>query len=299
VPARVLCVGIATHDSIWRVDRLPAGEGKLRATAHAECGGGMAASAAVAVARLGGAASFRGRVGDDAIGQRILADLACEGVDAAAARAISGARSTVVAVLVDAQGQRAVVPYFDPDLPADPAWLRVDDVDGFQACLADVRWPEGAERLFEAAARAGVPRVLDGEIADPATLERLAKRATHAIFSAPALRAMTGLRDPEAGLARIDGLAPCIGVTAGEDGSWWRAPDGHFHQPAPRVEAIDTLAAGDVFHGAFALTIGEGRSTREAARFASAAAALKCRAFGGRTGCPRRDELDAYLEEWK
>jgi sulfofructose kinase len=62
------------------------------------------------------------------------------------------------------------------------------------------------------------------------------------------------------------------------------------------VSAIDTLAAGDVFHGAFTLAIGEGRDVTGAARFANAAAALKCTRFGGRLGAPSRAEVEALLQ---
>jgi sulfofructose kinase len=65
--------------------------------------------------------------------------------------------------------------------------------------------------------------------------------------------------------------------------------------PAPAVAAVDTLAAGDVFHGALALALAEGRPMEEAARFACAAASLKCAVFGGRLGCPTRAEVDSFI----
>jgi sulfofructose kinase len=58
---------------------------------------------------------------------------------------------------------------------------------------------------------------------------------------------------------------------------------------------VDTLAAGDIFHGAFALAVLEGRSIEDAARFACVAASLKCTHFGGRLGCPSRDEVETFL----
>ena len=61
------------------------------------------------------------------------------------------------------------------------------------------------------------------------------------------------------------------------------------------IEAVDTLGAGDVFHGAFALAIAEGRDIRSAGRFANAASALKCTRPGGRAGIPTRTEVDNLL----
>jgi sulfofructose kinase len=63
--------------------------------------------------------------------------------------------------------------------------------------------------------------------------------------------------------------------------------------PAPKVDVVDSLSAGDVFHGALALALAEGRPAEAAVTFAVAAASLKCTRFGGRLGCPTRDELAA------
>jgi sulfofructose kinase len=68
------------------------------------------------------------------------------------------------------------------------------------------------------------------------------------------------------------------------------------HEPAPAVEAIDTLAAGDTFHGAFALGLAEGWPIAKILPFASAAAAIKCTRFGGRLGAPTRAEVEAFLK---
>jgi sulfofructose kinase len=82
-----------------------------------------------------------------------------------------------------------------------------------------------------------------------------------------------------------------VAVTAGERGTYWSGG----HVPALRVETVDTLAAGDVFHGAFALGLTEGWSMLRNLRFATAAAAIKCTRFGGRLGAPTRAEVEALL----
>jgi sugar/nucleoside kinase (ribokinase family) len=61
------------------------------------------------------------------------------------------------------------------------------------------------------------------------------------------------------------------------------------------ITAVDTLGAGDTFHGAFSLALVEGSDTNQAMRFAAAAAALKCTRFGGISGTPTRSEVDAFL----
>jgi sulfofructose kinase len=67
------------------------------------------------------------------------------------------------------------------------------------------------------------------------------------------------------------------------------------HYPGFEVPVVDTLGAGDVWHGAFALALAEGRGEAQAVQYASAAAALKVQRKGGRSGAPMRAELDSFL----
>ena len=80
----------------------------------------MAANASVAVARLGGTAHYWGRLGDDAMGDRILADLVREGVDVDAVRRVPGCASPSAAILIADDGERLLCTYNDPRLGADP-----------------------------------------------------------------------------------------------------------------------------------------------------------------------------------
>ena len=66
--------------------------------------------------------------------------------------------------------------------------------------------------------------------------------------------------------------------------------------PARQVQVVDTLGAGDVWHGAFALRLAEGSAEGEAVAFANAAAALKCTRAGGRLGTPSRDETERFMQ---
>jgi sugar/nucleoside kinase (ribokinase family) len=137
--------------------------------------------------------------------------------------------------------------------------------------------------------------VLDGDIAAPGVVERLAPLASHVVFSEPALGTYSGEADIPAALReaakRIPGL---VGVTAGERGFFWLEGARVKHVPAPQVAAVDTLAAGDVFHGAFALGLAEGMDVAKAGRFACVAASIKCTRFGGRLGAPTRAEVAAF-----
>lgn len=283
-------------DAIYRVPAIPALATKVLATGFSECGGGMAANASVAVARLGGDACYWGRVGDDALGARILDELAGEGVDIRSVRRITGCISPSAAILIDDNGERLVCAYNDPKLDRDPSWLPLDQLAQCQAVLADVRWPEGAAAVLDAASRYGIPAVFDGDVGPREALMDLARRATHAIFSQPGLARASGTAEPGEGLAAIaKSVHAVVGVTLGAEGFLWRDGPRERRVAAPKVAAIDTLAAGDVWHGAFTLALAERQDVAAAGRFANAAAAIKCTRGGGRLGAPSRAEVAALL----
>ena len=120
--------------------------------------------------------------------------------------------------------------------------------------------------------------------------------ATHVIFSAEALRATTRLDDIADALALIARVAPgFLAATNGPDGVLWLENGRPRRLAAFPIEAVDTLGAGDTFHGAFALALAEGCDLNRAMRFAAAAAALKCTRFGGISGTPTRHDVDAFL----
>ena len=293
---RILCLGMSALDAIYRVPAIPSTPTKVLATSFTECGGGMAANASVAVARLRGTVAYWGRVGDDQIGDRILGELRAEGVDVSGVRRIPGCVSPSAAILVDDRGERLVCAFNDPLLDADAGWLPADQVPAYSAVLADVRWPAGAAVVLDAARAAGRPAVLDGDVGPEAALVDLARRASHAVFSEPGLARATGTAIPGEGLRRIAAEVPAVvGVTLGPDGFLWRDGASERRVPAPKIVAVDTLAAGDVWHGAFTLGLGEGLGIDAAARFANVAAAIKCTRFGGRTGAPSRAEVLARM----
>jgi sugar/nucleoside kinase (ribokinase family) len=87
-----------------------------------------------------------------------------------------------------------------------------------------------------------------------------------------------------------------LAFTDGSDGVYWLENDEVRHMDAFKVKAIDTLGAGDVFHGAFTLRFAESGNLRDSMRFAGAAAAIKCTRFGGLMGAATRAEVDDFLK---
>jgi sulfofructose kinase len=290
----ILCTGIATHDFIFGVDQMPSQASKYRARQFASHGGGSAANYATTIARLGGRVALVSRLGDDPIGDTIVADLTREGVDCRLMKRFAGRTSSLSAIIVDPAGVGMIINYLDYDLPEDASWLPDLPADT-RAVMADSRWPQGNLVLLQRARARGIPAILDGDL--PGVSPEAIKAATMVAFSSEGLAASTSEPDCEAGLRKAaQGSDAVMIVTQGGQGVSWLDPAGRFcHRPAYRVEAVDTLGAGDVFHGALALAVAEGQSLEEALRFSSAAAAIKVSRFGGRAGAPNRSELDAFM----
>ncbi len=293
----VLCVGIAVLDLVFQVDALPTAAGKHRAAQRLEVGGGVAANAAVTISRLGGRARFIGCLGKDETGDRIIAGLKREGVDTARVRRVPGQESPLSAVLVDGTGERLIVNHAGPDLFTAPPAVKPPELDGADAVLVDMRWPNGAEAALAGAAATGIPGILDCDH-DPTGTEALLAAASHIVFALPTLRAYTGMKSPADALLAVGDVTDAwVAVTDGAAGVHWREGDDILHLPAFPIAAVDTLGAGDVFHGAFALAMAEQAGIEQALRLASAAAALKCMRFGGRAGIPTRTEVESFLKE--
>jgi len=167
----------------------------------------------------------------------------------------------------------------------------------FDAALADTRWPKGGAAVLKAARNLSRPGVLDAEVPVGEAAEALTL-ASHIAFSAQGLREYTGLQDLQAGLRQAQNQAGAwVCYTDGAKGVTFIDGDTMRHVPAFVVEAVDTLGAGDVWHGAFALALGEGRREEDAILFANAVAALKCTKFGGRAGIPNRTETEAFMRQ--
>ena len=296
---RAIIVGHAALDRIYRVEAFPSAPTKVRAIEGIEVGGGMAANAAVTIARLGGRAELWSRTGDDNAGAAIRAGLKAEKVDIRYVQAFEEARSSTSAIIVDDAGERLIVGLRDAAIPSGTSWLPLERVTGADVVLADVRWLEGTRAVFRAARKAGVPTVLDADLGAREALPGLLEQVDYAIFSAPALREFApGGTDAERLAVVLEHGVRYAGVTLGSEGYAWLEPGGAVCiQPGFAVSVVDTTGAGDAFHGAFALALAERRPVAECARIACAVAAMECTRLGSRAGLPNKAELDAFLEK--
>jgi len=294
---KILCAGIAVQDIVMRVENFPAPGTKVVASEFIITGGGCAANAAVAIARLNGRAAFAGPLGgsDDHISDRILSDLDREGVDCSGVARVDGGTASVSLILLDAAGEKTIATRrgvnLGATLPKDSAKLVADA----NAVLVDNRFPQFVTDVCRAAQKRKIPIVID---LDQATgvHDPLLALGTHVVSSAEALHGTTGLKDYDAALKKLaEHISGFLAITDGPHGVYWLERGNLRHMPAFKVKAIDSLAAGDAFHAGFTLALAEGRELPDILRFASATAALKCTKFGGAAGAPTRAEVEAFL----
>ena len=251
----IVCVGAATRDTIYRVPRHPDADDRVVASERTIAGGGPAATAAVAIARLGVEARFVGVI-----------DGELEGVDVLR---IPG-RMVESTILVGA-GTRAIVtteaePFALPPGALDGAdWVHVDQV-GYESLRSSGDGFVDGPRVSVDAGNPIADLSLDGvDLYGPTEKTDDGRRAKLTV------------------------------VTKGERGCTAYTEDGTFEVPGFPVDAVSTLGAGDVFHGALLACLVRGLPLRDSLVRANACAALSCRALDGRSAIPSWDELEASV----
>lgn len=298
IAPRILCIGIPVRDLTFRVEAVPERGSKANASHLAEICGGNALNAAIAIARLGGRAAFAGPMGDarETSSSFILERMAVEGIDTAHIVRMPDVTTPVSAIMIEPSGERTLTIYRDPAL-----WtVTLPDADELladcRAVLVESRCGAFTTSLCTEARRRGIP-VIVGVDRAMALQDSLLMTASHLLFGSEQVQETADIADDGAALKRLAGLTPAfLAATRGPRGTIWLNEVGELEEtPAFPVQAVDTLGAGDVFHGAFALGLAEGKDAREALRFAAAAAALKCTRHGGGLAAPQRVEVEGFL----
>ena len=291
---RGLFVGLCTLDVIQLVERLPGPDEKVGARDVVVAAGGPAANAAIAFAALGGVATLVTRVGRDATGSLAVADLEACGVRVVDANVDESATTTVASILVTAgTGQRAVVSAVDRGRaadgrdgvgPATVADLAASLLDGVDVVLVDSYETDLSEPLAQAARRAGVPVLWDSGTKKPWAPTQL-RHVDCAVVSETYVPG-----GPAAIAADLAGDGVRCGVVTAGAGpvTWWRDDPGALVSvPVPPVEVVDTLGAGDFFHGALAYSLaGTGLTAdglAQAVPLAAHVAGLSVQDFGSRS----------------
>jgi ribokinase len=315
---RVVVVGSVNVDLVARVDHLPAAGETVGDATFERHPGGKGANQAAAAARLGARVAFVGAIGDDPLAEEARSALALERIDLAELTVAAGPTG-VALILVDQHGENVIA--VAPGANAQLGAVQVGDAlqrlavglgdvvlvgheiptETARAALAAAR-AAGARTILNPAPAAGIDRSLFG-LVDVLVPNRLELARIVAADGRRAGRAADPGAAPErlaATLLTPSGDGPAIReavvVTVGAAGAIVVRADGPpVVVAAPRVDAIDTVGAGDTFVGVLAADLAVGRGLDEAVRRAVVAAALSTMRQGARGGMPTSAELEAAL----
>ncbi|MEY9250684.1 sulfofructose kinase [Bradyrhizobium ottawaense] len=222
--------------------------------------------------------------------------MAQEGIDTTHIVRMPDMTTPVSAIMIDPSGERTLTIYRDPGL-----WrVKLPNADELladcRAVLVESRCASFCVDLCAEARRRGIP-VIVGVDRAMSLQDGLLTAASHLLFASEQVQETAGIADDAKALQRLARLTPAfLAATRGPLGTIWLNEAGEPEETAAfPVQAVDTLGAGDVFHGAFALGLAEGKGVPEALRFAAAAAALKCTRHGGGMAAPQRIEVEGFL----
>lgn len=295
----IVIVGSVTMDLVTRTPTIPCVGQTLIGTAFETTPGGKGANQAVAAARLGYPVAMLAKVGDDAYGPALLKNLAAAKVDTSAMEQVPGS-SGLAPMFVAQSGENSIVVVPGANGHMDRAIVdahaQLIRSAGMVLCQLEIPI-DTLMYTLEVCAAAGVPVMLDPAPA-AALPDAIWKRV--AWFTPNETEAAFYLGDgaraeDAAGELLARGL-PGVVLKRGAEGAYVAVANGkaEWVKPFP-VQAIDTVAAGDCFNGAFAVGLLEGLDAWAAARFANAAAAICVTRRGAQASMPMRAEVDAFL----
>lgn len=306
--ADIVVVGSLNMDLVARAPRIPVvGETIIGDNYFAEPGG-KGANQAYAAARLGGNVVMIGCVGMDEFGKRMRDNLSSTGCDVSSISAEAG-NSGVALIFVSSGGQNSIVVVSGANASLRPEHVQQNEqhLNNSKVLLLQLESPMlSVIAAAKAARKAGATVILDPAPAPPHALPaELLQNIDILTPNETEGTALAGLPpgrlDPERAARvgnslRTSGI-PIVIMKLGEQGCMLMSNEESFLLPAPNVNAIDTTAAGDVFNGALAVALSEGRSLYSACQFANNAAALSVTRPGAQIAVPSRSEVNLFQPE--
>ena len=296
---RVTVLGSLNMDISVTVPRLPEPGATVLGSAARFTPGGKGANQAVAAARLGAGVRMAGCVGDDDFGRRLLAGLRAEGVNADGVRVTADAPTGLAMISVDLAGENiiTVAPGANHEVGAAEIEVAAGGSGDVLVICAEIPVPAIKVALARATPAQAAGCILNLAPAPPdaagvvaAGVDWLVVNETEA--AAVLGRAVSGLAEAgQAAAALIAAGARHAVVTAGAHGVALAGPDPTATIGAFRVDAVDTVGAGDTFVGALAVALAAGIPAAEAVRAASAAGATAATRPGAQAGMPRPADI--------
>ena len=295
----VIGIGACAVDFLGIVSEFPRPDTKSQMRRLIRQGGGPAATALVALSRLGASVSYLGKLGSDELSRFALDDFIKEGVDVSHVIKEEGTGPHFAFVVADEKSGQRTIWWTDEQV----CEVKPDEIN--RECITSAKFLLVDEYQFEAALEAArlakpgkVQVVLDAERPNRQGIEKIIQLTDILIVPEEFASGFSRSNELESSAQSLLNLGPSVVIiTQGKEGSFCKTANSSFHQSAFQVEVVDTTGCGDVFHGAFIYGMLQGWPLKAVAEFASAVSALKCRKLGGRSGIPNLKEVRKFLFE--
>ncbi len=287
---KIFVHGLSALDLIHTVSEFPKYAEKYKSNSVYVSIGGNAANASVALSRLGMRVFLSTVIGNDEVGNILKQKLLSENIDLSYTHYVDNFKTSISSIIIDKNGERLVLNNREFN---DVVIKNNIDYEMFDGFLFDTRDLKNSIKILKKIENVRKPKLLDAE---ENTTSELLSHFSHVVFSYQGLKSFTGLDDIETALVSISKKFDCkIFVTNGEHGCYYIKNNILINVPAIKINPVDTLAAGDVWHGAFLLKLVSNSSLKKCIEFANYIACLKCKKFGGSSGAPFLSELKGNL----
>ena len=300
----IAVIGSSNTDMIIRLDRIPRPGETILGGEFVTAAGGKGANQAVGAARAGGAVTFVARVGRDMFGDQAVAGFRRDGINVDFVLRDKTAPSGVALIFVAEDGENSIAVAGGANTRLSPADVKKakQAIASARVLVMQLETPlETVQAAAELAARAGVRVILNPAPARPLP-DRLLKVVSILTPNETEAELLTGIPvDDDVAAARAADELLAKGIqtvvlTLGARGAFLATKAGQHLVPGFKVKPVDTTAAGDIFNGALAVALAEGKSLVEAVRFANAAGALSVTKLGAQPSAPTLREIERFLK---
>jgi ribokinase len=300
---KIVVIGSSNIDFIMKMARLPEKGETITDAVFMQTFGGKGANQAVGAAKAGGDVWFVNCVGDDVFAPLLLENMRQAGVNVDYVRQEDGIFSGTALVMVGSAGQNYLSVAPGANYSLTPAMIAELEPLLREAAILVLQYeipPETLYACIDLAHALNLPILFNLAPARPFDATYLPK-VTYLAVNESEAKSLCGFAVdmPEQVEKAVEALlakgAGTVILTLGAQGAYLASSRLHQHIPAFRVEAVDTTAAGDVFSGALAVALVEGKSLPEAARFACAASAISVSRLGAQPSAPEREEIETFL----
>jgi ribokinase len=300
----IVVVGSSNTDMVVQLDRIPRPGETILGGEFSIVGGGKGANQAVGAARAGGKVTFVARVGIDMLGDDAVRGLERDEINVDYVFREKTTPSGVALIFVDKDGENSIAVAGGANAKLAPADVRKAGkaIRSASALVMQLETPlQTVQAAAEIAAGARVRVILNPAPARPLadSLLKLVSILTPNEHEAELLTGIKVSDEATAGKAaeklRSSGVGAVV-LTLGARGAFIAGAGGSQLVPGFKVKALDTTAAGDIFNGALAVALAEGKALAAAVRFANAAAALSVTRLGAQPSAPTRQEIERFLK---